>query len=54
MPVFIALLRGVNVGGNALSMERLRALCSELGGMGARTHVQSGNLVLAASGSTSR
>jgi len=54
MPVFIALLRGVNVGGNALSMERLRALCGELGGKDPRTYVQSGNLVFVASGSTSR
>ncbi len=48
---FIALLRGTNVGGNTLKMERLRALCSELGGTDVRTYVQSGNLVFAASGS---
>ena len=54
MPVFIALLRGVNVGGNTLSMARLRALCSELGGKDPRTYVQSGNLVFAAPGAAAR
>ncbi|HEX9396925.1 MAG TPA: DUF1697 domain-containing protein [Burkholderiales bacterium] len=51
MPIFIALLRSVNVGGNTLSMERLRAVCAELGVENARTYVQSGNLVFAAPGS---
>jgi len=45
---YIALLRGVNVGGNTLSMERLRALGAELGLRNARTYVQSGNLVFEA------
>jgi len=54
MPGFIALLRGVNVGGNTLSMEQLRAVCAELGAENARTYVQSGNLVFAAPGSASR
>ncbi|HKQ86450.1 MAG TPA: DUF1697 domain-containing protein [Candidatus Acidoferrales bacterium] len=48
---FVALLRGINVGGNALKMDRLRVLCSELGGSNVRTYAQSGNLVFAASGS---
>src|SRR5262249_46708864 len=39
------LLRGVNVGGNTLRMERLRALCEELGLENVRTYVQSGNVV---------
>jgi uncharacterized protein (DUF1697 family) len=51
MPVFIALLRGVNVGGNILKMDRLRALCAELGANNARTYVQSGNVVFEAAGS---
>lgn len=51
MTVFIALLRGVNVGGNALSMERLRALCGQLGGTDVQTYVQSGNLVFDAADS---
>jgi uncharacterized protein (DUF1697 family) len=54
VPVFIALLRGVNVGGNTLSMARLRALCGELGAENARTYVQSGNVVFAAPGSAVR
>jgi uncharacterized protein (DUF1697 family) len=45
MPTHIALLRGVNVGGNLLKMERLRELCAELGFQNARTYVQSGNVV---------
>ncbi len=48
---FIALLRGVNVGDNTLKMDRLRAICSELGGSNVRTYVQSGNLVFGAAGS---
>jgi uncharacterized protein (DUF1697 family) len=48
MPSYIALLRGVNVGGNTLRMERLRALCEELGLKDVRTYVQSGNVVFAA------
>jgi uncharacterized protein (DUF1697 family) len=47
---YIALLRGVNVGGNALPMDRLRGLCRELGLANARTYVQSGNLVFQAEG----
>ena len=51
---FIALLRGINVGGNTLKMDRLRLLCSELGGKNVRTYVQSGNLVFSASGSANQ
>jgi uncharacterized protein (DUF1697 family) len=51
MPTYIALLRGINVGGNILKMDRLRALCAELGAKNARTYVQSGNLVFEAAGS---
>lgn len=50
MPVYIALLRGVNVGGNTLAMERLRALWTEAGFGDVRTYVQSGNVVFSASG----
>lgn len=46
----MALLRGVNVGGkNRLPMEALRAEVAALGGEGARTFLQSGNVVFAAS-----
>lgn len=51
---FIALLRGINIGGNTLKMDRLRSLCSELGGANARTYVQSGNLVFDAGGSANQ
>jgi uncharacterized protein (DUF1697 family) len=53
MPVLIALLRGVNVGGNILKMDRLRELCAALGAKNARTYVQSGNIVFEAAGSSS-
>lgn len=54
MPIFIALLRGVNVGGNILKMERLRELCAKLGMKNVRTYVQSGNVVFEAQGNSSR
>jgi Fusaric acid resistance protein-like/Protein of unknown function (DUF1697) len=44
-PIYIALLRGVNAGGNVLKIDRLRALCAELGMKNVRTYVQSGNVV---------
>jgi uncharacterized protein (DUF1697 family) len=46
----IALLRGVNVGGNMLKMERLRATFAELGFEGATTYLQSGNVLFGAKG----
>ena len=52
--VYVALLRGVNVGGNTLSMERLRGICAELGLENAQTYVQSGNLIFDAAGSAER
>jgi uncharacterized protein (DUF1697 family) len=54
MPICIALLRGVNVGGNLLKMDRLREVCANLGMKSPRTYVQSGNLVFEAQGSPSR
>src|SRR6266404_10004389 len=46
MPRQIALLRGVNVGGNKrVEMARLRALLEELGYRDVRTYVNSGNVV---------
>src|SRR5262245_14261753 len=54
MPTHIALLRGVNVGGNLLKMERLRELCSELDFRNVRTYVQSGNVVFESAGSPGR
>ncbi len=49
MPVFIALLRAVNVGGNSIiPMADLKALCAKLGFKDAKTLLQSGNVVLSA------
>jgi len=50
MTTYIALLRGVNVGGNQLKMDRLRAICASLGFEKARTYLQSGNVVFDAKG----
>ena len=50
MALTIALLRAVNVGGRKLMMAELRQLMAELGFEGARTLLQSGNLVLDAGG----
>jgi uncharacterized protein (DUF1697 family) len=53
MPIYIALLRGVNVGGNILKMDRLREICAKFGAKNPRTYVQSGNIVFEAAGSAS-
>ncbi len=46
MPVYVCLLRGVNVtGNNIIKMEELRALCGKLKFEGAQTFIQSGNIV---------
>jgi uncharacterized protein (DUF1697 family) len=46
MPVFISLIRGINVGGpTTIKMDALRTLCESLGLRGARTYLQSGNVV---------
>lgn len=45
MPVYVAMLRGVNVGGNPLKMDWLREACGELGFGDVRTYLQSGNVV---------
>ncbi len=45
MPTYIAMLRGVNVGGNMLKMDRLRDLGSKLGFKNVRTFIQSGNVI---------
>ncbi|MCA9641006.1 MAG: DUF1697 domain-containing protein [Polyangiaceae bacterium] len=45
LTTYIALFRGINVGGNKkLPMAELRALCEELGLGSVRTYIQSGNL----------
>jgi uncharacterized protein (DUF1697 family) len=42
---YIAMLRGINVGGNPLKMAWLREACTDLGLRGVQTYVQSGNIV---------
>lgn len=41
---YIAFLRGINIGGHNVKMERLRELFSELGLTSVRSHIQSGNV----------
>jgi uncharacterized protein (DUF1697 family) len=44
--LFVALLRGINVGGSGLlSMKDLFGLCSKLGFQSVRTYIQSGNVL---------
>lgn len=50
MPTWIALLRGINVGGkNKLPMAELKATLEALGGTGVQTYIQSGNVVFQSS-----
>ena len=44
MTQYIALLRGINVGGHTVRMEDLRPLFEELGLENVRTYIQSGNV----------
>ena len=49
MPTFIALIRGINVGGNKkLSMAELRSVCESLGYTNVRTLLNSGNVIFEA------
>jgi uncharacterized protein (DUF1697 family) len=45
MTLYLALLRGVNVGNTAISMERVRGIFSAAGLEPARTYLQSGNVL---------
>jgi uncharacterized protein (DUF1697 family) len=46
MKVYVALFRGINVGGkNALPMKELLSVLEDLGGRNVRTYIQSGNAV---------
>lgn len=48
MPVFVALYRGLNVGGKtSVKMEGLRAMHERLGHRGVKNYIQSGNIVFA-------
>lgn len=52
---FIALLRGINVGGhNKIAMAELRALCGELGWQSVQSYILSGNLLFEAEGPAAR
>lgn len=52
MPVYIALLRAVNVGGTGkLPMSDLKSMCVELGFESVQTYIASGNVVFKSTGS---
>jgi uncharacterized protein (DUF1697 family) len=52
MDVFIALYRGINVGGkNPVKMESLRAMHERLGHQQVKSYIQSGNIAFSANGS---
>lgn len=50
MPVYIALIRGINVGGKTMPMAALKDMFARLGYPEARTYIQSGNVVFTAPG----
>lgn len=53
MSRWVALLRGINVGGhNKIPMAELRELCNDIGWENVDTYIQSGNIVFSAAGST--
>lgn len=54
MPAYIALIRGINVGGKAMPMAALRDLLAKSGYADARTYIQSGNAVFTAPGKDGR
>jgi uncharacterized protein (DUF1697 family) len=49
MPIYIALLRGINIGPHKrMKMEKLRASCEGLGLSNVKTYIQSGNVIFRA------
>ena len=53
MPIYIAMLRGINVSGHkTIKMDELRASFLALGMRGVKTYVQSGNVIFAAARSS--
>jgi uncharacterized protein (DUF1697 family) len=49
MPIYIAMLRGINIGPHKrMKMEKLRASCEALGFSKVKTYIQSGNVVFQA------
>jgi uncharacterized protein (DUF1697 family) len=53
MPRYVALLRGLNVGGHRVKMDRLRALFGEMGFDAVSTFIASGNVLFGAEGDAS-
>ncbi|MBK5287749.1 MAG: DUF1697 domain-containing protein [Acidimicrobiia bacterium] len=45
MTTYVALLRGINVGGRTLKMDALRTIAAGCGCAGVQTYIQSGNVV---------
>jgi uncharacterized protein (DUF1697 family) len=46
MPIYIAMLRGINVGAHKrMKMDKLRASCEALGFQQVKTFIQSGNII---------
>lgn len=55
MPIYIALLRAVNVGGTGkLPMTELKAMCERIGCQDVRTYIASGNVVFRSSKSAAQ
>src|ERR1700759_248994 len=54
MTAYVAMLRGVNVGGNSLKMSWLREACEDLGLQNVQTYVQSGNIVFSSRAGSSK
>ncbi len=50
MKRYVALLRGINVGGHRVKMDRLRALFSDMGFGDVRTFIASGNVIFTVDG----
>ena len=49
MPIYIAMLRGINIGPHKrMKMEKLRASCEGLGFTAVKTYIQSGNVIFKA------
>jgi uncharacterized protein (DUF1697 family) len=51
IPDHIALLRGINVGGHRVKMDRLRALFADMGFRGVETFIASGNVIFSSEAS---
>lgn len=54
MTIYVGLLRGINVGGRTLKMDRLRAIATECGFGDVATYIQSGNVVFSSRKSATR